>query len=191
MKDILVVDFEATCWSPRRDAGNQKSEIIEIGATKLLVGEELYSWEGLPTLLVQPRYSTVSSFCTDLTGLHQERLDKEGILFEEAMERLASYAGPIKTWASFGEQDPIQLERQCRAFDVPNPLEGKHHINIRDLLFIFDQHTSLSKALGRLGLIFEGNKHNAGDDALNAARVLGEMILKYRSDEIKWRQLPF
>ena len=74
---VLAIDFEATCWDHKPTYSLETvvdpiSEIIEVGMAMLdtdtgeIVREQYF---------VKPLASTVSPFCTQLTGITQEKLD--------------------------------------------------------------------------------------------------------------------
>lgn len=189
MSTVVVIDLEATCWFPRNANRGQPAEIIEVGIAKLHLEGRNYTVEKVESIYVQPRYSTVSEFCTDLTGITQAQLDREGVPFEQALERLRAHCQApdyLYSWASYGEWDKDILERQCQSFGVRYPL-SKTHFNIKALLNLLrgDKHVGLSKAVKSFGMEFEGKHHSGVDDAVNAARVLGEMVKRYRMKEIK------
>ena len=87
LKRVLVIDLEATCFSGRPPEG-QRSEIIEIG-NAVLYTEDLRIEAG-PEILVRPTVSAVSAFCTELTSLTQEDVDRRGVSLEEGLARLAA-----------------------------------------------------------------------------------------------------
>lgn len=189
MNTVIVVDLEATCWFPRNANMGQEQEIIAIGSAKLEIEGRAYHVLPIECTYVQPRDSTVSEFCTQLTGITQAHLDQNGATFDEAMERLRKACqGPeyVYSWASFGLDDRVFLQKQCKAFDVRYAL-SENHYDIQGLLTLMrgDKKSGLQKALKSFGLTFEGQPHNAMDDAVNAARVLGEMVKRYRMKEIK------
>ncbi|MDH6108590.1 hypothetical protein P3T36_005492 [Kitasatospora sp. MAP12-15] len=103
---LNVVDVEATCWAGGQPPG-AVSEIIEIGLTvvDLATAERLARHR----ILVRPVRSTVSEFCTDLTGLTQDEVDG-GVGFAEACRLLAveHHAGS-RPWASWGDYDRNQF----------------------------------------------------------------------------------
>lgn len=189
MNTVIVVDLEATCWFPRDKNMGQEQEVIAIGAAKLVVDGRDYTVDPLHCTYVRPEFSAVSEFCTELTGITQKELDQNGVSYKDALEVLRKACqGPeyMYGWASFGLDDRIFLQKQCKRFDVRYPLSENHH-DIQGLLMLMrgDRKTGLQKALKSFGLTFEGKPHNAMDDAVNAARVLGEMIKRYRLKEIK------
>src|ERR1051325_3453778 len=97
---LNVVDVEATCWDGQPPSG-QPSEIVEIGLTvvDLAAGTRV----GRHRILVKPHRSTVSAFCTELTGLTQAEVDT-GLTFGEACRVLAAeHDAGVRPWASWGD----------------------------------------------------------------------------------------
>jgi len=120
---LNVVDVEATCWDGEPPAG-QVSEIIEIGLTT--VDLDAGKRTGKHRLLVRPARSAVSGFCTGLTGLTREEVDT-GISFAEACRVLAAeYQSAVRPWASWGDYDRLQFQRQCAAASAPYPFNKAH-----------------------------------------------------------------
>jgi inhibitor of KinA sporulation pathway (predicted exonuclease) len=174
---IIVIDVEATCWKDKAP-DEQVSEIIEIGVCPLEVssGTRL----GKESILIRPEHSTVSEFCTHLTTLTQEQVNG-GLSFEEACRLLREkYLTRKRTWASYGEYDRNQFERQCRLFGVEYPF-GTRHINVKNLFALMnglDRERGMAGALTYLGLSQEGTHHLGGDDAWNIARILLELLFR-------------
>jgi inhibitor of KinA sporulation pathway (predicted exonuclease) len=176
---ILVVDVEATCWEGDPPPG-QTSEIIEIGLCVLDV----------PTLarveqravLVRPVYSTVSPYCTQLTTLTQTDVDS-GIPLAEACQILVhEYQAPARLWASYGDYDRKQFERNCGDFGIPDPF-GPTHLNVKALAAVvygWSREVGMGEALKRMGLPLEGTHHRGGDDAWNIAAILSRVLRSSR-----------
>src|SRR5215471_7354624 len=107
---LNVVDIEATCWSGAVPPG-MTSEIIEIGLT--VVDVPARKRVAKHRILVRPERSTVSEFCTELTGLTQAEVDT-GVSFEQACEILRTdHRSGSRPWTSWGDYDRKQFERQC------------------------------------------------------------------------------
>ncbi|MBB4959246.1 3'-5' exonuclease [Micromonospora polyrhachis] len=169
---LNVVDVEATCWrgpSPR----DQTNEIIEIGLCVVdLVDRRRVARD---RILVRPARSRVSAFCTELTGLTQAEVDA-GVSFAEACRLLATrhQAGP-RVWASWGDYDRLQFQRQCGATQVPYPF-GARHVNAKA---VFAQAYGLQRKMGMAGALrhvelpLEGRHHSGADDAWN----IGALVL--------------
>src|SRR5262249_25898958 len=115
---IIVIDVEATCWDGEPPTG-QVNEIIEIGVCPLEVatGRRLEK----RSLLVRPERSTVSPFCMALTTLTAEQV-AAGMSFADACAILRKeYQTRDRGWASFGDYDRNQFQKQCEAAGVAYP----------------------------------------------------------------------
>src|SRR5262249_8007589 len=127
LDQVLVIDVEATCWEGAPPAG-QENEIIEIGVCTIDVGRR--QRPGRESILVRPQRSQVSPFCTQLTTLTQADVD-QGIPFDEACRLLRTkYQADQRTFASYGDYDRNQFERQCRSFGARYPF-GPTHLNVK------------------------------------------------------------
>ncbi|MEU3655726.1 3'-5' exonuclease [Streptomyces sp. NPDC032161] len=183
--DLLnVIDVEATCWDGQPPPG-AVSEIIEIGLTVV----DLRAADGVfpartesrargriarHRILVRPARSTVSAFCTELTGLTAAEVGT-GVSFAEACRLLASEHGAgIRPWASWGDYDRNQFIRQCRATGTRYPF-GRHHTNAK-LPFTaahgLRKRPGMAQALRIAGLPLEGRHHSGADDAWNIAALI-------------------
>jgi len=172
---ILVIDVEATCWKGKIPQG-QKNEIIEIGICVL----DTASGERVATdsLLVKPN-SEISEFCTELTTLTQADVEKKGISFKEACKVLRNeYLSQQYTWASYGDYDRRQFERECQEKKVGYPF-GTSHINIKNLLALtqnWKREVGMATALENLAFPLEGTHHRGVDDAWNIAKILAWLL---------------
>jgi inhibitor of KinA sporulation pathway (predicted exonuclease) len=170
---LNVVDVEATCWDGQPPAG-AVSEIIEIGLTVV----DLSTRERVSKhrILVRPRRSRVSEFCTELTGLTQAEVDT-GVEFPEACRLLITeHRADSRPWASWGDYDRNQFQRQAKATGTRYPFSGRH-TNVK-LRFTeargLKRRPGMHTALDIAGLPLEGRHHSGADDAWNiAALVLG------------------
>ena len=179
LDQILVVDIESTCWEGNPPAG-QENEIIEIGICPIDIatGDRLEK----ESILVKPERSQVSEFCTNLTTLTQAQVNL-GISFESACSILKKkYLSKDRVWASYGDYDRRQFEKQCQSRQISYPF-GTRHINVKTLFGII--HTlpneiGMDRALELLNLPLEGTYHRGGDDAWNIASILSKLILPKR-----------
>ena len=171
LDQLLVIDVEATCWEGATPAG-QENEIIEIGVCTIDVRQRRRVER--ESILVRPQRSQVSAFCTQLTTLTQADVD-QGIPFAEACQLLRKkYQCDRRTWASYGDYDRNQFDRQCRSFGVKYPFSTTH-LNVKNLFALcrgLGHEVGMSAALEILSLPLEGTHHRGGDDAWNIAAVL-------------------
>jgi inhibitor of KinA sporulation pathway (predicted exonuclease) len=171
---INVVDVEATCWVGSPPPG-QVSEIIEIGLCVL----DSRDWTRVARhrILVRPQRSRVSPFCTELTGLTQAEVER-GVTFAEACALLAdAHDARGRPWASWGDYDRRQFQRQCGPGQVGYPF-GHRHVNAK-LWFSealgLRRRLGMAQALTHAGLPLEGRHHRGEDDAWNIAGLLVEL----------------
>ena len=172
---IVVVDVEATCWRGEPPPG-QRSEIIEVGVCRL----DLKTLERRDkrSILVRPALSEISEFCTELTTLRAEDF-AEAVDFATACEILRDeYDSPHQPWASFGDYDRKQFDKDCEAKKVRRPF-GPTHFNVKAM---FAAATPLRRAAGMpavleaLGLPLQGTHHRGHDDAWNIAAILASLL---------------
>ncbi len=179
LDQIIVVDLEATCWEGEPPPG-QEQEIIEIGVCSLDIATGERSRKR--SILVRPERSTVSEFCTRLTTLTQAQVD-QGVSFAEAVETLRKEYRPAdRTWASYGDYDRVQFQRQCDGRGVKYPF-GRTHINIKNLVAVslnLPDEIGLDRAVELFGLPLEGTHHRGDDDAWNIAAVLAALFERTR-----------
>ncbi len=172
---LLIIDVESTCWKDQAPK-NEQSEIIEIGICMidLPIKERMEK----RSILVKPKQSKVSPFCTQLTTLRQEDVD-HGIDFQEACAVLKKeYLSKERTWASYGDYDRRQFERQCKDRNIGYPF-GPSHINVKNLFAIkhsLPYEPGMAEALKLLKLPLEGTHHRGGDDAWNIASILLKLL---------------
>ncbi len=177
---LNVIDVESTCWEGLPPPG-QEQEIIEIGLCTLDLG--LLAPIEAESVLVRPQRSTVSPFCTHLTTLTQAHVDS-GIPFADACALLLRrYSTRERVWASYGDFDRLQFERQCRAFGVEYPF-GRRHLNVKTWLALslgLSREVGMAEALRLLRLPLHGTHHRAGDDAQNIARIAAQLLSDTRT----------
>jgi inhibitor of KinA sporulation pathway (predicted exonuclease) len=173
---ILVVDLEATCWRGSPPEG-MYSEIIEFGIA--VVDFKTKEVLEKDSIIVKPKFSEISFFCTELTTLTPEFIESQGVSFEDACDILRTkYKSERRLWASWGKYDFLQIEKECELKKVKFPM-GRDHYNLKPL-FSFKNNTNgdlgVDTALKHLGLNFEGTHHRGVDDAVNIARILKTMF---------------
>lgn len=182
---IIVVDIESTCWEPKPTTRSKEfeSEIIEIGLCTLnLTGsiKEPFGIEQKRSIIVKPKYSKVSEFCTKLTTLTQEDVDR-GVTFSEACSLIEKeFNSKDYTWASYGDYDRKQFQIECQSKNCNYPF-GPRHINIKNLfaiLYRLNKEIGMSEALNKLGLPLEGTHHRGIDDANNIAKIARFLLEK-------------
>ena len=178
---VLILDFEATCWDKDDTSKNKGTvqEIIEfpvlaIDVKKLEVAYKFHHY-------IKPTENPIlSKFCTELTGIEQNTVDK-GILLTEALSKLDDFmkeTNIIKSnfiIATCGDQDLKQcLREEAKYKKITLPDYLKKWINIK---FCFNQYAKndikqgMVGMLNYLGLQLEGRHHSGIDDCHNISRI--------------------
>lgn len=179
---ISVVDLEATCWDSSESRGNQVSEIIEIGL--VMLNTETGEVCQPVSMKVRPTQSTISQFCTDLTGLTQRDVAKAPTLNQACQILRKEYNSHRYVWSSYGEWDRYMMEESVKRTGAQSAFSGIH-TNIQavfgwTLPTANKDDLSLQKAVQVAGLAWVGRAHSGVDDAHNAANLLWSVLRRLR-----------
>lgn len=170
---ILVIDLEATCWEEDGEFQKNNSEIIEIGICKYVVATG--EIEAKKSYYIKPVNSEISEFCTQLTGITNEIIEKEGMTLETALKRIKNkYRSQARIWAAFGDYDRLMLEKECKKLGISHHF-GRTYLNIKSLMAVklkLSKGFGLNKSLEMMNESFEGSEHCGADDAYNTAKLL-------------------
>lgn len=176
ISEIIVVDLEATCWETKEEQGTQPQEIIEVGVARLPLKTLVPIRED--EIIVKPRYSKVSEFCTRLTTLTQEDVD-EGIDVEEALDILYNeYGTGAKMVACWGTWDIEHIGRETYQKRLRSPI-GSLRMDVKSFYSMVKGMTKgvgMMAALEELKMEHEGTHHRGNDDAFNIARILARLM---------------
>lgn len=179
---IAVIDVESTCWENNRM--NNTSEIIEIGITPLVdIRNELRFHTAYTShqYYLKPQHSTVSDFCTRLTGITSETLDTHGQSYQDVFRDIQRLYGRMM-FASWGEYDRTMFSKMEELHNVRHPFLNKHHVNVKALFYgMTGIRTGVGSALEFLNLQFIGQPHSGMDDSYNIARILLKLLGQYRA----------
>jgi len=165
---LYCVDLEATCdevgesESPRAlEVVTDEMETIEIG----LVVIDLETLEIVDEFqrFVRPQINPIlTDFCEKLTSIQQADVDGAGIYMEVGQELGAFIARyPNAAWASWGDYDARQLERDAGFATCPSLLAGLQHFNVRKWHkgLYANQLKSLKQTVEAMGLVWQGTYH--------------------------------
>lgn len=185
LNHTFIVDVEATCFAEddqKHPTESRLKEVIEIGIVKM----DLRSFDIVQSksYVVQPKFTKISEFCTQLTGWKQSDVDKGRDLVQTFADIKRDF-GMTKnhTWWSYGEFDKYILSIGCGKIspDALYHLESspfsdmRAHFNAKTLLamrFNFKRELGMAKALEHFNLSLDGNHHNGLDDATNTAKLV-------------------
>jgi len=180
MDRINVIDIEATTWERGKQPPNEIAEIIKVGLSVVdlnsLVIVESYG------VLIKPENSTVGDYCTKLTGITQEQVDRARWSFTEVSRDIKkNYRSRELAWGSWGDYDKRQFESQCKELNISFPF-GPTHLNIKNLIAQAEgwvRECSMDIAINKLKIPTNGFV-KGGDNAKLAATIYIEFLSRYR-----------
>jgi inhibitor of KinA sporulation pathway (predicted exonuclease) len=180
--DALVVwDTEFTAWPGSQERGwtgpGEHRELVQIGAVALDATaefKEIATFERIIQPTINPR---LSPYFIELTGISQERIDREGIPFPGALEAFAAF---VNRWSggigSFGRDDLV-LDENCALHGVALAVMRRRFQDLRP---------ALEETIGRKGMMSSELPRFVGlpipeqaHDALADARAIASVLRYY------------
>lgn len=179
-KSLCFIDLEGTQFS---------HEMIAIGAVKVDIRKDMSIkkiHKGYYSLVKAK--NKIGKIVTDLTGITEQDLKKDGIPFRVAISNLKKYLGRSYSnclFIAFGNHD-ARIISQSLAYNLDANKDDvqiilKHYFDFADFAsqFVKDEKgntLSLSNMLNVFGVDFEGTQHNALADAYNLAQLYGALL---------------
>lgn len=179
---LVVFDLELTAWPGSAARGwtgpGEYPEIIQVGAVRLDAG---LRETGTLDLAVKPRLNPIlSDFIVGLTGITQERIDREGVDVAEALSRLAGFADGARILLCNGG-DHAWLRQNARLAGITDPLAalafGSLSLHFRRAAGQ-DRHVVSSDLPSTFGFAASGRAH----DGLGDARAIAEALRRTLPD---------
>lgn len=181
-KHIVFLDFEGTQFS---------HEMIAIGAVMVSLDKKgnVKKYKDPFKIFVKAK-NKIGKFVTELTGITEEMLQKEGVSFLKAMQALKSYCGlnfKKSSFVTFGSHDLTILNHSIQySFDFPKEICQQIQKNYIDFLafigeFVKDSkgnQISLHHFCELFGVNFEGIAHDPSYDALNLAKLYDAVVTR-------------
>lgn len=182
---LYCVDLEATCDGVGESESPRPLAVLPDQMETIEIGLVVIDLESLGIVdefqrFVRPQINpTLTDFCKQLTSIQQADVDGAGTYVEVGEELgafLAQY--PNAAWASWGDYDARQLERDAGSAACHSLLADLQHFNVRKWHkgLYNDQPKSLKLTVESLGLVWQGTYHRGIDDARNVASIVKEML---------------
>ena len=182
---VVFLDLEGTQFT---------HEVISIGAIITKVGANgvvTPTKKGFHEYVIAQE--KVSKFITELTGISQDIVEKQGLTFSEAMRRLRIYIGvPLSKikLVTFGFSDILMFQSSLKhqpeneATKEMVTFFKNNHVDFQALLnqYVKDnngQGLSLLNAVQKFNLRFDGAQHNALSDAINLMNLYNSFQTSY------------
>ena len=139
-----------------------------------------YDYELIDTFktYVKPEVGRIEEFCMQLTGITNEMVENAPPL-EHALVKFEKWVGTEDTnFYAWSKSDYLQLTNEMTFKNIDNERILNMAEKFIDFQLIFglaigiDKNLSLTNALGSANIEFEGNAHDALNDAKNTAALL-------------------
>ncbi|OAN10951.1 exonuclease [Photobacterium jeanii] len=178
---IVCFDLEMCCWNDDRKA--RTGEIIEIGVAEIDLqrGEVVRRAQHY----VLPEHDEISPFCTELTGIKPEIVEKNGKPLATILKSIEQkFGGRHKIYAAWGHDDRI-LQAECEAKGLKMPFQ--EYLNVATLFRlqpeVHKKRCGQRAAMEMAGVEWEGRQHSGYIDAYNLARLTLTLFPKPQSEE--------
>lgn len=200
-RSLCFIDLEGTQFS---------HEMIAIGAVKVDLHKDMTikKYHKGYYSLVKAK-NKIGKIVTDLTGITEEQVKKDGQSFRAVVADLKKYLGKDfnKTlFVTFGSHD-LRILSQSLAYNMDAPKDDvylmiKHNFDLSDFIstYVKDENNntySLANMLKIFNVEFKGTQHDAYADALNLAYLYDAMLknkeilkVEYLKTLAKYRHLP-
>ena len=184
---IAVMDLEWTSWAGARarrwQGPGEEMEIVQIGAVRLADAAALPELAALDVLVRPSLNPTLSDYFTELTGITQARVERDGIGFAGALARLVDFFEGVEAVWAYGRDHEV-IERNCRLNGLAFPFPESLFKNARPLFEKtcgIDTNAVFSSGLpAALGFPPPGNAHQGVDDCRCIAEAF--RILRRRGE---------
>lgn len=180
--DTVLFDMEWTTWPGFLDSGwslpGKHCEVIQIGAVRFASGDyrETASFEAMIKPIKNP---VLSRFCTDLTGITNQRLDEEGIDLSQAVDAFGRFCIGARAIGAYGDDANI-LAANIRMNGLSVPRYLMDTIDLQRALvearYVPSSPIPASSQLPEFfGLSSPGRPHDAQDDARCLLMALAQL----------------
>ncbi|MDI2590162.1 exonuclease domain-containing protein [Pseudomonas sp. 681] len=179
---LYCVDLKATCDEVGKSESPRQLAVVPAQMETIEIGLVVIDLETLEIVdefqrFVRPQINPI--FTEKLTSIQQTNVDSAGTYVDVGQELgtfIARY--PNAAWASWGDYDARQLERDAGFAACPSLLQGLTHFNARKWHagLYDDRPKSLKQTVESLGLVWQGTYHRGIDDARNVAAIIKEML---------------
>ena len=185
LPDLFVIfDLEYTTWEGAQErnwtGAGERREVVQMGA--ILVGRDPLREEGEFNRFIKPVLNPkLSEFFTDLTGITQEHIEREGISFPEALEAFSSWASdyPLYSW---GTGDPEALKENSAQAGIRFPYEAGRFASMQEVFMALgvpaEAYTS-GTIVRAFGKELSRRQHNALNDVRTILDGLRELKKRF------------
>jgi len=178
--EFVIYDLEFTAWPGSHQANwsrpGEHREIVQIGAVRVAATRQCAEVSCFERI-VKPRINpNLSPYLSDLTGLSQQRIDREGVNFEQAMDDFRTFVGDTSTIVGAFGGDAEVISENCAINRCAMALIPAQMVDLRPFIVralgIEGQPVSSGELPRRLGYPSTGHAHDGLADARAIAIAL-------------------
>lgn len=177
--EFIIYDLEYTSWEGSKETGwsreGEYREIVDVGAIKVKRNGATFKTENTFSMLVKPiKNPELSHYFTQLTGITQKQLEKEGQSFETFVTEFAEFCAGEYPIFSYGEDDEILIENH-ELYEVPLKMDTRRFTNYRAMIceaLNLSQTLCSSDLPEAIGLEKYSDGHRGLGDAIAQVRAL-------------------
>ena len=176
----VVYDLEYTSWPGSNDnienLPGKHHEIVQIGAITIEMQGDILEVGSFQTLVCPQKNPVLSDYFINLTGITQERVEREGILFPSALKQFVNFIGEHSLKILSNGCDDLIIKENCKIHNISFPSVFLNAINLKPYF---------AETLGRpladctsgvlpelFGLKSNAKTHDALADSRSIAQVL-------------------
>lgn len=179
--DFVVADLEYTAWEGSLANGwsapGEFREIVQIGAVRVSHADGLHEADALSVLVRPTLNPRLSDYFTDLTGITNDDVAREGVSLAAALKTFADFARGLPILTHGGDDRVVIVE--CAGKSLNNPLADCDWQDIRPVIGKVTGQTMMSADLpAHFGLPDLGGAHNALADSRALVQVLAHLSAK-------------
>lgn len=177
LDSLVFFDIEQTCWENGEEPKGFVPETIQIGICEY---NPITDTIGRKNSYFVKSKSTLSEYCTNLTGITNKKL-KTARSLTEVCNKIAESYSKHKVWVSWGRDD-LMLKKDCDAQGATSPVSINHldFSVFYATMFGLRKFPSLLQSLKKNDIEFEGDQHDAMYDAINTANLYSVVSKKLK-----------
>jgi inhibitor of KinA sporulation pathway (predicted exonuclease) len=111
---IVIFDTEYTAWegSHQRNWSEpwEHREIIQIAAAHVFISKNVSVLSEFNVLVKPEINKNLSKYITQLTGIEQSDIDREGVTFSDAIQAFKNFCGDVKNIYCWGNDETVLRE---------------------------------------------------------------------------------
>ncbi len=187
-RQVVVFDLEWTSWPGFFESGFRQEgrhcDVVQIGAVKLDAANGFGEIAAFNEIVRPARHPDLSPYFVGLTGITQDRVDREGRPFPEALQRFIRFVSEGDAAAyCFGHDNHVLMENAAYHEMPPQSvLEDMRNLKavFSEILDVPENQLVSSRMPSLIGL----PNHESAHDALGDARCLASVLRHWRGRNV-------